>query len=50
MIIIIILLFLILVTLISLEIKHKKQIENQERIINRLDLLWKEINHNKNID
>lgn len=35
----------------SIYVIHKKQLENQERIISRLDLLWTElnqINRNKN--
>lgn len=46
-IVIVIILVMILAGQGSIYILHKKQLENQERIISRLDLLWKEINQNK---
>jgi hypothetical protein len=49
-IIIIFILVMILIGQGSIYVLHKKQLENDERIINRLNLLWKEINQNNNKD
>jgi len=48
--IIIVILVMILAGQGSIYVVHKKQLENQERIIARLDLLWKEINRNNDKD
>ena len=45
--ILILLLIFILGSLSSTYLIQKKQLENQERIVSRLDLLWKEINRMK---
>ena len=46
-IIIIIVLVMLLLGQGSIYLVHKKQLDNQERIIARLDLLWKELNQKK---
>jgi hypothetical protein len=42
--------FLVIVGLASIDHSLKKKLKNDERIIDRLDLIWKEINKNKNND
>lgn len=45
-----ILLVLVLFTLISIDSSLRKKLKNDERIINRLDLIWKEVQENKKQD
>jgi len=39
--------FLIVAGLASIDLSLKKKLKNDERIIERLDLIWKEINNKK---